>query len=45
MDFSFLIPYRARSGTANFRVQSYVEHADGKASQNRMMQEVPFPVY
>jgi len=45
LDFSFLIPYRARSGSGTFRVRSYVEHADGKASQNGVMQEVPFPVY
>jgi hypothetical protein len=45
MDFSFAIPYRARSGAGTFRVQSHVEHADGEASQTWLMQEVPYPVY
>jgi hypothetical protein len=45
MDFSFKIPYRARSGASTFRARVFVEHATGKPSEDWLIQEIPFPVY
>jgi hypothetical protein len=44
-DFSFNIPYRARSGVSTFRARIFVEHATGKPSEDWLVQEIPFPVY
>jgi hypothetical protein len=45
LEFRFKLPYRARPGASTFRTRVYIEHADGKASENWLIQEIPYPVY
>jgi len=45
LDFQFELPYRARSGPGTIRVSAFVEHANGEASEDWLVQEIPYPVY